>query len=458
MEHSSYWKLVRRYAVLIILAAVVGGAVGAFMHLRDSSGYVATARVFANSKRADNVAVSQSTSLAVQRMESYIRLADSTRLASRVVTRLGIDASPAAVAGQVSASLDKDTVIMTLNVTAPTPEEARSILDVLPSEFTTLVNQLVDLPVTSDNATIFTIVDGPFVTKNASLTKLAVSILFGIILGTAIGLAIASVRVRGLSSRTPEGVTRLTGVSVVGIIPGDERRRGGKHAPGLLPEARRLAYHRLARNLSHLGTSRHRLVVACSPADGLPATPTVVGVATALAQRGDSVLVVDATFSTTGSCAAFNVAADDRGLSALKGELALSDVVQRTAHTNVRVVGLGNSHDQFLEVGAGHKLDELLDLARTHYDTVIVDASPVLGRADIPTSVEVADCVILVIDQFKSPIQETRAAVDGLSAMTTGAIGLVLDRAVADSMSRVQMEVGLVLIAPEESEEALSVR
>ncbi|WP_256793614.1 AAA family ATPase [Terrabacter sp. Ter38] len=454
MEHSSYWSLIKRYIVLIVACSLLGGAIGAFMQLKDASGYLASARVFANSKRADNVAVSQSTSLAVQRMESYIRLANSTRLADRVIARLGGNSSAAAMADRISATLDKDTVIMTLNVQGSTPDEARRVIEVLPSEFTALVNQLVDLPVTNDNATTFTIVDGPFVRKNSSLTKLVVSTVFGLILGAAIGLAIASIRLRRMATRTPQGVTGMTGMPVVGIIPGGDR--GRRKNDSMLPEGRRLAYHRLARNLSHLATTRHRLVVACSPAGEPSATPTVIGLARALAQRGDAVLVVDASFSGHGTAEAFEVASNGNGLEAVKGVLGLDEAVTKTPFPNLRLLQLGHSHEELLEIGAGHKLAELLDYARTQYDTVLVDASPVLSQADIPTAVEIADCVILVIDQFETPAAETRAAINGLSAMTTAAIGIVIDRAVSASMSRVQMEIGLVLTTPEESEEALS--
>lgn len=457
MAHSSYWTLVRRYIVLVFICCLVGGGVGAFMQLKDAKGYVATTRVFANSKRADNVAVSQSTSLAVQRMESYIRLADSTRLASRVISRLGIDSSAQELASRISASLDKDTVIMTLTVKADTPDEARRVIEALPAEFTTLVNQLVDLPVTNENATVFTTIDGPFVVKNSSLPRLMASIVFGLLLGAAIGLAIASIRVRGMAGRTPQGLSLMTGAPVVGIIPGGDR---GRHSMNTvkLPESRRLAYHRLARNLSHLATTGHRLIIATSPDGKLSPTSTVVGLAKALAQRGDAVLVVDASFSDQGAGVVLDLAPDGLGLDAVQGKIALDEAVKRTTFSNLRLLHLGSSHDELLETGAGHKLAELLDFARTQYDTVLVDASPVLARADIPTAVEVADCVILVLDQFETPNTDTRAATEGLKAMTTAPVGLVLDQAVSGSMSRVQMEIGLVLATAEEPEEDLALR
>ncbi len=231
MEQRGYWSLLRRYAALVAVFAIIGGGVGAFMELRNASAYVATVRVFATSKPSDNIVVSQSATLAVQRMESYVRLADSSRMADRLISQARAPTTPAALASRMSASLEKATVIMTVTVGADTADEARAIAEAVPSEYTSLVNQLADVPISSNDATIFTTIDGPDVGKSSSPTRLALSIIFGVVLGGALGMAVASVRARRLAGRTPEGVGELTDLPVVGIVPAARCRRRTTTAP-----------------------------------------------------------------------------------------------------------------------------------------------------------------------------------------------------------------------------------
>ena len=296
MEQRGYWSLLRRYAALVALCAVIGGGVGAFMELRSASAYVATIRVFATSKGADNVPISQTTTLAVQRMESYVRLADSTRLADRLISRLGLGMTPGALSARISANLEKDTVIMTVTVGADTADQARAIAEALPSEYTSLVNQLVDVPVSAEDATIFTTIDGPDVGKSSSPTRLGISIIFGAVLGGAVGMAIASVRARRLAGRTPLGVSSLTGLPVVGVIP------SGPNAGGAQPPGER---HRREPDAG-LPAARRQPPVAGRP-DAPPRRRDVRGPRDGLElglrragdgpgpQRGQRVLLVDAT-------------------------------------------------------------------------------------------------------------------------------------------------------------------
>jgi receptor protein-tyrosine kinase len=430
----------------VALCAVIGGGIGAFMELRSASAYVATIRVFATSKGADNVPISQTTTLAVQRMESYVRLADSTRLADRLISRLGLGMTPGALSARISANLEKDTVIMTVTVGADTADQARAIAEALPSEYTSLVNQLVDVPVSAEDATIFTTIDGPDVGKSSSPTRLGISIIFGAVLGGAVGMAIASVRARRLAGRTPLGVSSLTGLPVVGVIPSGPLQEVHSHRASDIAVSRTLAYQRLAVNLPLLAAQTHRLVVVTSAGRGMGSSSVSVELATALAQRGQRVLLVDATPHDNAVTDAIGVQPAHHLGEVLAGSIEVSEAIETVpGPAHLEMLSLGNVDDAVSGPDERRALMTLLKRLRKEFDTVVIDATPVIDAHGLPTGLDLADAVLLVVDQFGASREDTVAASESLRAMAVPNIGVVMNRVVPRTVPRRQLMSGVVL-------------
>ena len=459
MEQRGYWSLLRRYAALVAVFAVIGGGIGAFMELRNSSAYVATVRVFATSKPSDNIVVSSSATLAVQRMESYVRLAGSSRMADRLISRLGLTTTPAALASRMSASLEKATVIMTVTVGADTADEARAIAEAIPSEYTSLVNQLADVPISSNDATIFTTIDGPDVGKSSSSTRLALSIIFGVVLGGALGMAVASVRARRLAGRTPEGVGELTDLPVVGIVPAGPLQEAHNHRPGNTVQSRALSYQRLAVNLRLLGSQPNRLVVVTSAGRGMGSSSVSVGLAQALAQRGQSVLIVDATPQDTALADCLGVEPVHTLRDVLSGSVGLEDAVETVPGPGqLGMLAFGAVHDATTGPDERRAVAGLLKRLRKDYDIVVLDATPVIDANGLPVGLDLADAVLLVVDQFGAAREDTVAAADSLRAMGVEQIAVVMNRVAAKTVPRRQLLSGVVLPPQAEAPDELQAR
>jgi Mrp family chromosome partitioning ATPase/capsular polysaccharide biosynthesis protein len=459
VEQRGYWSLLRRYAALVAVLAVIGGGVGAFMELRNASAYVATVRVFATNKPSDNIVVSQSATLAVQRMESYVRLADSSRLADRLISRLGLGMTPAELASRMSASLEKATVIMTVTVGADTADQAQAIAEAVPSEYTSLVNQLADVPISSQDATIFTTIDGPDVSKSSSPTRLALSILFGVVLGGALGMAVASVRARRMAGRTPESLGELTDLPIVGIVPDVPVQAPGDHRAGAVMQSRSLSYQRLAVNLRLLGTQQHRLVVVTAAGRGMGSSSVSVGLGQALAQRGQSVLLIDAAPHDSRVADSLGVTATATLRDVLGGSVALADaVVTVPGQGELAVLPFGSVHDASTGPDERRAVAGLLTSLRESYDTVVLDATPVIDVNGLPEGLDHADAVLLVVDQFGAAQEDTVAAADSLRAMGVEHLALVINRVAAKTVPRRQLLSGVVLPPRAEQPDELSDR
>ena len=91
-----------------------------------------------------------------------------------------------------------------------------------------------------------------------------------------------------------------------------------------------------------------------------------------------------------------------------------------------------------------HALADAITAARPEYDVVVVNSAPVLSRSVVPTAIEDADAVLLVIDQFETPLEDCAAATAGVRAMSRAGVGLVVHRADEKSMPSAQFLSGVV--------------
>jgi polysaccharide biosynthesis transport protein len=479
-------SLLRRYLVLVGVCALLGGMVGAYLELRQPPGYVATIRVFAYSGQGDRIPVSQTTTLAIQKMDTYGRLVSSTRLSQRIVERLNLPVSPRALASNTSAALDKDTVVMTVKVRASSKEDARAAADVLPDELTRLVNQLSDVSVSDPVATIFTTIDGPDVVKSTSMRRLALSVVLGLVIGAAVGLAAAAVRDRSRGPRSPEALSAMVGAPVLGIIPGARLRWNGAVGrdraapssmrglprrtwarassvlrPGVssgrltgarpeveqptswlagLDESQRLAFHRLARNLAALSDRTERLVMVCAATQGTGATTVATGLAAAIAERGQRAVLVDAQFTVPGVAATLSLAEGSapRG----RGDTARPACVSGV--TGLDVISLHVDDPGALTVEGRRAIHSELAKLRHDYDVVVVDTAPVLARSDLPSLVDAADAVLLVVNQMASSSGDVAAAVEVLRAVGASNFGMVVNKADPKTLNQALLLSGIV--------------
>lgn len=440
MQLPQMVSALRRHLAVILATTLLGGFVGAGVQLSRPSGFVATIRMFANQGKANSTPVSQSPSLAVARMDTFVRLADSTALSERLVGDLSLDESAQSLSSRISASLDRDTVIMSVTVSGPSADEVREVAGAMPAAYTALANALGGVRSSDENATVFTTFDGPRVEATRSAKRVAAAVLLGLVVGGALAVAGVLARERRRSARLPAVLTTVTGLPVVGIVARRSRAEDRESWVGSLDVEQRLACHRLARNLPMLLTGDHRLVVVTAPRAPGDSASVALGVAAALAQRGERVLLVDAAAE---SSLALTVGVDVAP-STVDAAWAPAAV---PALPGLELVTLAGGGAQNISGPDRVALRRRLSEARAAADIVVVDAVPVLSRSDVPTGIEEADAVLLVLDQYGTDLEDAVGATASVRAMTSAPAALVVHRAVVETVPSAQYLSGVVLPA-----------
>lgn len=202
-------------------------------------------------------------------------------------------------------------------------------------------------------------------------------------------------------------MARLTGLPTSGAVPFDPHH--GPLPTQTHPQSRRAeAYHRIGAMVARLGSPAHIVVTSAGAGEGK--TAISANVATALAQRGRRVLVIDAHLRRPSLASVFGIPTHFEGLADyLTGRISWSDAILGTDDDLPDVITAGSTRVRTLLRNG--RFEALIASARHRYEFVVVDLPPVLQQKEALRLAAAADGTILVsLLGTTTPSQLTRAA------------------------------------------------
>lgn len=142
MELHDYLRILRRRWVSILVIAAAAGVAALGIAALQTPQYASSARLFISTAQTDDNQLLQGGQFSAQRVKSYADLITSRELANRVIADTGIDISPEAIAGRVSAKSVLETVNLDITVTDPDPHRAQLIAQSYAEQLRDLVREL----------------------------------------------------------------------------------------------------------------------------------------------------------------------------------------------------------------------------------------------------------------------------------------------------------------------------
>lgn len=188
------------------------------------------------------------------------------------------------------------------------------------------------------------------------------------------------------------------------------------------------AYRSIATSLIFACERRHdgHLRVAVTSANsGEGRTTAAVSIATAMAETGCRILLIDANRQSPSLHEIFGTPSDSGFFSAIAAEDGLSTPVFATDVTNLYVMPAGPAKDKMLDVGSLRKV--MADLRDT-YDVIVIDAPPVLGHSDARWLARATDGAVLIHNPQVTPARDMEAAVSRLYSDRIHILGSVLNQ------------------------------
>jgi len=420
-----YWKLI---ALVVVLAVGISLAITVRMKPRYASNV--TFYVSASPHSINPTLAYQGILLAQQAVLSYADLLTSARLASSVVSQLGLPITAAEVAAEIKATPIPQSVLLTATVTDASPRRAQLIASAVGVQFVKLVSAL-QRPAGNQQATIQAVVVGPATWPGAPVSpKPAKNIGIALAIGLAAGIALAAAR-RSLdtSVKSTDQLTALTGgAPVIGTIPFDPAAR--KHQldanPDVPPRALE-AYRKIRVNLEFINIAApSKALLFTSPLPDEGKSSVVCDLAIVLAQSGQRIIVVETDLRRPRVAGYLGLPRSLGVTGILAGKADVDEVIQTWQKAPIDYLDSGPVPANPSDLLGSQRMAELITRLRRCYDTILLDASPVLPFADATATAPACDGVILVVRFGKARRAQVEQATEALSAVGMPLLGSVL--------------------------------
>lgn len=429
MDLGQYLAALRK-RWLLMLVLTVAGAVGAFGVARSTPpSYEATAKVFVSLSSAETPGeLVQGSTYIKNVVESYAALASLPVVLDPIIKDLGLSTSSRELSGAISAESPLNTNIIDIRAASGTPQMAAQLANAVAKQLAVSVTELS--PSGTRQAVSVNVVSPASVPTFASAPRTRFLVMTGAGLGFGLGALLAIVLAfLDTRVREPRDVEFLgETAAVLGTIPTQPRRKHTNLATLVDPLSPRAeAYRRLQTNLSYIdASSPMQVILVTSATIGEGKTSTAINLAVSMGETSRRVLLIDGDLRRPSVATSMGLEGAAGLTTVLIGRADVADVVQSMGRMRVDVLASGevppNPH-QLIESAAMH---DVLRQARARYDTVIIDAPPVLPVSDAAVLSRLADGTLMVVGCKRVRIRDVRNAVRDLTAVGARIAGLVV--------------------------------
>ena len=429
MDLHGYVQAVRKYWWLVLL--MTGLCVGASIVLTYTATpqYESSVTFFVStSANADGTAL-QADQYAQRRVNSYVGLLTSEKLAQSVIDNAHLDMTVSQVTGSIAAAADLNTVLLTATVTNSSPERSLAIATAISTQFGQMVAQLDNHGSPENANVVLNVVSGPTLNPVPVSPRKTLNIGLGVLLGLALGLAAAILReVLDNTVRSPQVLRTMSEAPVLGVIAAD---RGSKKSPLIVDNharsVRAEAFRQLRTNLQFIDAARPVgvLVVTSSIANEGKST-TAINLAVSFSDSGRRVLLIEADLRRPRVAEYLDLEGAVGLTNVLVGQAAIDDVLQPWGRGGLTVLPSGTIPPNPSELMGSPLMAELIIQLRKSFDMIIIDTPPVLPVTDAAVASRLVDGVVVVVRYGKTTRNQVSTALRSLTAVDARVLGTVL--------------------------------
>lgn len=259
---------------------------------------------------------------------------------------------------------------------------------------------------------------------------MALALLVGLVLGGALALLRDLVDQKMHSA---EEISTVLGVPVLGVVPSMSKRETiterGKKVSLDSKSSWAEAYRTIRTAVffgAPVGEAKTMLVTSPAPSDGK--TTLVSNLAIAMAQAGQSTLIIDADFRKPMQHNVFDINHENCGLiSVLAGAMTLQEAIQSTKIKGLDILSRGPDVPNPSEILNSRSFVDVLKILSNKYDRIIVDSPPVTPVTDAQILAAICDITLLVLRADKSTRRLSQQARDGLLSVGAHVLGAVVN-------------------------------
>jgi capsular exopolysaccharide synthesis family protein len=362
------------------------------------------------------------------RVQSFPAIATSPLVTQPVIDELGLSLTATELADRITATAAPATVLVNLSVTDRRPAEAARIANAVAAQFATVIESVERSPEAQTSRVKVTVTRVAQVPTTPISPRPALNIAVGLLLGLALGGGVALLRgALDSSFKAPEPLAAVAGSPVLATVA-HERSMTLTRSAAAPPYRPSESFRQLRTNLRYLAVDQPapRVIAITSAVAGEGKTTVALNLASALAEAGRSVCLVEADLRRPTLAQSLGLVAEVGVTTILVGRTTVEEALQYVdEHLAVLTSGvLPPNPSELLDSAQTRKLfAQLSEL----FDYAIVDTAPLLPVSDGVTVASMADVSLLVTRAGKTSHRQVADAVETLAAVGARPAGVVLN-------------------------------
>ena len=432
LELRDYLRILRRNWILILAATLVGLLCSGAASVLTKPTYTSETQLFVAIQSSGSVQeLAQGNTFSQARVQSYVKTVASPVVLQPVIDSLGLNVTAEELAEEVKANTDLNTVLINISVSDNSPVQAAAIAQAVASSLIKAVDTL-EQPKTGGTSPVSLSVIKPAVAPAVpSAPNTRINLLVGFVVGITLGISGALLRTT-LDNRIrgEADLRRITDAPLLGGIAFDQdatRKPLLTQAPPQSPRAE--SFRQLRTNLQFAnvsGSAKTVLITSSLPGEGKSTTAT--NLAIALAQAGQTVCLIDADLRRP-MVSEYLALDRSAGLTtALVGIADVEELLQPWGEDSLYVLTSGQIPPNPSELLGSNEMKNLLRRLEESFDTVVIDAPPLLPVTDAAVLSQHVAGVVVVVGSQKLRYQDLEKSLGALQMVDSNVLGIVLNR------------------------------
>ncbi|MCP2047855.1 UNVERIFIED_ORG: capsular exopolysaccharide synthesis family protein [Paenarthrobacter nicotinovorans] len=432
MEIRDYLSVLRRNWILITALTLLGLLCAGIATVLIKPTYTSDTQLFVAIQNSGSVQeLQQGNTFSQARVQSYVKTATTPVVLQPAIDSLGLDETPVELATRIKATTDLNTVLINISVTDQSPVQSAAIAQAVGDSLIRTVENL-EKPSTNGVSPIkLSIITPAVAPAQPSAPNVRVNLAVGLLLGLAIGLGAALLR-STLDSRVrgEADVRRVTNSPVLGGISFDPQAAKTPLLTQSSAQSHRAeSFRQLRTNLqfSNVGGKTKTILVTSSvPGEGKSTTAT--NLAISMAQAGKTICIIDADLRRPMINTYLGLDRNAGLTTALVGEADIADLLQLWGEDNLYVLTSGQIPPNPSELLGSEEMRQLLLRLSQSFDTIIIDAPPLLPVTDAAVLSQYVDGVVMVVGAQKLTHHVLQKSLQALEMVGARLLGVVLNR------------------------------
>ncbi len=417
---------------MVVAATMAGLLIGAAASILVQPTYKAHTQLFVALQSSGSVQeLQQGNTFSQARVQSYVKTIRTPVVLQPAIDALGLDLTTDELAKKVEAETELNTVLISISVSDTSPVQAAAIAEAISNSLIKAIETL-EKPKTGGASPIgLSIITPAQAPTSPSAPNTRLNLIVGLLGGAILGVGGALLRTK-LDDRV-RGEADLRDITDVPLLGGITFDQDATKKP-LLTQAkhqspRAESFRQLRTNLQFAnvgGTARTVLITSSLPGEGK--TTTSINLAIALAQAGQSVCLIDGDLRRPMVGEYLGLDRNAGLTTALLGQTDVGDLIQPWGEDKMYVLTSGQIPPNPSELLGSKGMSDLLLRLEEAFDTVIIDAPPLLPVTDAAVLSQHVGGVLLVIGAQKVQRTDLAKSLNALEMVGAKLLGVVLNR------------------------------